>query len=239
MTKVKILALLVGMVLLFILPSTVSAQRLPPHVFVGTASIDDVAAPEGTTVSAWVGGAEAASTTTTGDGGDYVLQVDQGDQSYAEETINFLIGGYSADQSATWTQGGGDELNLSAASGVEATAEAPEDAAVPAATGVPGESGPRGRTGRTGATGPEGPAGPVGSRGETGNMGNAGSTGPAGAQGGTGSQGTAGSAGPEGSAGAAGPVGDDASDVLSVIALILASIAIAGAGGAFLLSRRS
>jgi hypothetical protein len=117
MTRVKILALLVGMVLLFTLPATVSAQRLPPHVIVGTAWIDDVAAPAGTTVSAWVGDAEAGTTTTTGVGGDYVLVVDQGDLSFAGETISFLIGGYSATQTAVWMQGGGDELTLSASSG--------------------------------------------------------------------------------------------------------------------------
>ena len=108
MSTAKILAIVAVIVLLLTLPSLVSAQRLPPHVFVGTAWIDDVAAPEGTSITAWVGGAEAASTTTTGDGGDYVIQVDQGDLSFAGETITFLIGGYSADQAATWTQGGGE-----------------------------------------------------------------------------------------------------------------------------------
>ena len=355
MTKVKILALLVGMVLLFILPSTVSAQRLPPHVFVGTAWIDDVAAPEGTIITAWVGGAEAGSATVTGDGGDYgSITVDQGDLSFAGETITFLVGGFSADQSAEWTQGGGDELTLSAASAavagevvsitldeqndsgssgtatltefgsttevvlslsagvrdsaavhihlgqcgdtlggvdhsltsfvdgsgdstttVEGTlaslqdgdhainvhdatdagdstlytacgnipalvvAADDEDEPVATAPGVPGEQGPRGRTGATGSEGSEGPAGPVGPRGETGNIGNAGPTGSAGAKGGAGSQGAAGSAGPQGPDGAAGPEGDDASSVLGIIALILAIIAIVGAGGGFLISRRS
>ena len=116
MTKVKILALLAGLVLLFTLPATVSAQRLPPHVFVGVAMIDGAAAPEWTTVSAWAAGAEAASTTTTGAGGDYTLIVDQGDNSFAGETVTFLVGGMNADQSAEWMQGGGDELTLSASS---------------------------------------------------------------------------------------------------------------------------
>jgi len=235
MTKVKILALLAGMVLLLVLPSTVAAQRLPPHVFVGTATIDDVAAPAGTTISAWVDGAEASSTTTTGDGGDYVLQVDQGDLSYADETVSFLVGGFSADQSATWVQGGGDELNLSAASGAVATAEAPAE--VPAAAGVPGERGPTGRTGRTGATGPEGPAGVSGARGQIGYSGPAGGAGPDGPQGDAGLQGSTGSVG---SQGPAGPIGVDGErGVLSIIALILAIIGIVGAGGAFLVRRRS
>ena len=98
----------------------VITDRLPPHWFVGTAWIDDVAAPERTTVTAWVGGTEVASATTTGDGGDYLLMVDQGDQSFSGETISFLIGAYSAAQTALWMQGGGDGLTLSATSGAAA-----------------------------------------------------------------------------------------------------------------------
>ena len=116
MTKVKILALLVGMVLLFTLPAIVSAQNVRPHVFVGTAWIDHAAVPEGTTISAWVGGVEAGSTTTTDDGGTYSILVGQGETSLAGQTITFLIDGLSASQSATWMEGGGDELTLSASS---------------------------------------------------------------------------------------------------------------------------
>ena len=348
MTKVKILALLVGMVLLFTLPATVSAQRLPPHVFVGTASIDDVAAAEGTTVSAWVGGVEAASATTTGDRGDYVLIVDQGDDSFAGETITFLLGGYSADQSATWSQGGGDELTLSAASSQAVVGEVvsialdeqndsgqtgtatlteinstirvvlallagtsetelvhihngqcgsdtlggvdfpltsfvggsgdstttvditlahlqdgdhainthdasddsvytacgnipslvavPEATEVPVVVSVPGERGPRGLAGGAGPTGPEGSDGARGADGSDGASGPAGSDG---ASGPAGSDGASGPAGSDGARGATGAEGDDGSNVLGIIALILAIIAIVGAGGAFLLSRRS
>ncbi len=46
MTRVKILALLLGMVLLFTLTSVASAQRVPPHVFVGTATLDGAAAAD-------------------------------------------------------------------------------------------------------------------------------------------------------------------------------------------------
>ena len=116
MTKAKFLAILAVMVLILTLPSIASAQRLPPHVFVGTAWIDDAAAAEGTTVTAWVAGAQVAATTTTGTGGDYTLIVDQGDASFAGETISFQVGGYDAGQSAEWMEGGGDELTLSASS---------------------------------------------------------------------------------------------------------------------------
>ena len=63
MNRFKILALMLGLVLLFTIPATVSAQRVPPHVFVGDAWIDDVAAPDGTVVTAWVDGAQATSAT--------------------------------------------------------------------------------------------------------------------------------------------------------------------------------
>jgi hypothetical protein len=241
MTKVKILALLAGLVLLFTLPATVSAQRLPPHVFVGVAMIDGAAAPEGTTVSAWVAGAEAASTTTTGAGGAYTLIVDQGDNSFAEETVTFLVGSMNADQSAEWMQGGGDELDLSASSGAMPTATpeetpTPEATAVLPATGVPG---PRGLTGATGASGAEGPQGERGEQGDTGPQGTTGDAGSKGDTGAIGSQGQAGDTGPQGASGSSGAAGSDGSNVLGIIALILAIVGIVGAAGAFLLSRRS
>jgi hypothetical protein len=130
MIKLKTLALLVGMALLFILPATVSAQRVPPHVFVGTAKIDGAAAPNGTTVTAWVDGAQVASTTVTG--GNYVITVDQGDASFAGKKISFKVGANDAAESATWAQGGGDELNLTATSAPVAPV-----APVPTATPVP------------------------------------------------------------------------------------------------------
>ena len=240
MTKVKTLALLVGMVMLFTLPATVSAQRLPPHVFVGMAWIDAAAVAEGTTVTAWVAGAQVASTTTTGTGGDYTLIVDQGDASFAGETISFQVGGYDATQTSEWMQGGGDELTLSASSGMTpaATDEPPDDAMgmTPGATGVPGEAGPRGRTGATGAAGA---AGARGATGATGSQGNPGADGAKGDTGSAGARGAAGTAGALGSAGPTGAQGDDGSNVLGIVALILAIIGIGGAGGVFLLSRRS
>ena len=66
-------SLVAALALYLALPAVSQAQRQPPHVFVGTALIDGAAAPQGTTVSAWVGGVEAGSGTTTGTGGDYVL----------------------------------------------------------------------------------------------------------------------------------------------------------------------
>ena len=238
MTRVKILALLVGLVLLFTIPATVSAQQLPPHVFVGMAMMQDGStAPDGTMVSAWVGGAEVASATVMD--GNYILIVDQGDQSFAGETITFQVGGMDAMETGMWLQGGGDELNLTSSGAMEATM-APEPTAMAImGTGVPGARGPSGPSGPDGAAGPAGARGASGATGSTGPTGSAGSAGPAGAKGDTGPAGSAGTAGPVGAAGLAGAEGDDGSSVLGIVALILAIVAIAGAGGAFLLGRRS
>ena len=239
MTKAKFLAILAIMVLILTLPSVASAQRLPPHVFVGTASIDDAAAPEGTSVTAWVSGAQVASTTTTGAAGDYVITVDQGDSSFSGETISFQVGGVDAAQTGVWTQGGADLLNLSVSTSTVET-PTPEATAEPEVVAVPGERGPRGRTGFTGRTGSEGPAGPRGARGEIGGAGSAGSSGATGSRGAAGPAGAQGATGDAGSLGLSGAVGEDGdSSVLGIVALILGIIAIVGAGGAFMGSRRS
>jgi hypothetical protein len=79
---------------------------------VGTAKIDGVSAPNGTSVTAWVDGQQVASTTVSG--GTYTFSVDQGGQSFAGKQVYFKVGGNDAAQGATWTFGGGDELNLTA-----------------------------------------------------------------------------------------------------------------------------
>ena len=115
-------------------------------------------------------------------------------------------------------------------------------AMAPGATGVPGARGSAGPAGSEGAAGPvgaQGDTGPAGSAGRAGAQGDTGAAGSAGAQGDTGPGGSPGSSGPTGAGGAAGAEGDDGSNVLGIIALILAIIAIVGAGGAFLLGRRS
>ena len=115
MTTARFLTVITVLVLLLTSQSMASAQRLPPHVFVGIALLDGEAVPDGTTVTAWVDDDEVASTTVGG--GSYTLVVDQGDLSFAGKTISFRVDGNDAGQAATWTQGGGDELTLTATSG--------------------------------------------------------------------------------------------------------------------------
>ena len=232
MTKVKILALVVGMVLLFTLPATVSAQRLAPHVFVGTATVDGAMAADGTTVTAMVGGMDAGSAMVSG--GNYSILVDQGDQSFAGEEVSFQIGGMDAMETAMWMAGGGDELNLTATGAMmEEPTPSPTEPAMDAMEMMPGPAGERGPAGADGAKGDDGDPGRDGAKGDTG---------PAGADGASGAKGDAGPAGPAGPIGATGPAGADGSggsNVLGIVALILAIVAIVGAGGAFLQGRRA
>ena len=112
MTTKRFLIVLAVMAVLLALPNVASAQRLAPHVFVGTVTIDGAIAAAGTTVSAMVGGVDAGSTMVSG--GNYTILVDQGDQSFAGEEVSFQIGGFDAMETAMWMAGGGDELNLTA-----------------------------------------------------------------------------------------------------------------------------
>ena len=190
----RFLPLLVGIVLLFALPAIVSAQPAV-HVFVGTAMIDGAAAADGTTVTAWVGGAQVASDTVSA--GSYSITVDAGvGESFAGETVSFQIGGNDAAETAAWQAGEATELNLTASSAMvmEPTA-APEATTTPVAM-APGVPGARGLAGPSGPAGADGPAGSSGARGATGSAGSGGATGPAGSAGATGNAGPSGPIGP-------------------------------------------
>ena len=259
MTRVKILALLVGMILLFTLPAVVSAQVQFPHIFVGTVTLDGDAAPDGTVVSAWVEGVTDAAGTATTSGGSYSIVADPGEDSWAGLAVTFLVAGSPAAESTTFEHGGADVLDLTATSG----AVIPEPTAAPAAvdlaaiaaevvselkndasflrsvSGSDGSDGVNGTDGDDGSDGGDGFAGPPGRKGADGADGSAGARGPSGGNGASGVRGTSGSDGAAGASGAPGAAGDDASSALGIVALILALIALGGAGGAFLLSRRS
>ena len=144
MTKLKILALMVGLVMLFAIPATVSAQRVPPHVFVGS-TINGAAATDGTVIAAMVNDVQVATATVVD--GNFVLVVDQGDEIFAGMMVHFTVDGADAAETPAWVQGGGTEVSLTMAAPAQATAT-PE----PVATVVPG-SGRSGRSGRIGRTG--------------------------------------------------------------------------------------
>jgi len=231
MTRLKFLALLVGMVLLFAIPSIVSAQPAV-HVFVGTVTLDGAAAADGMAVAAWIDGNEVGTATVAG--GSYNLTVDAGTgSSYAGQTVAFTVGGNAAGQTADWNAGDATELNLTATSDTPPGGDEPktDDGAM-----MMGEEGPRGITGRRGVAGADGSDGAAGAAGAKGDPGAAGAAGAAGSAGADGSAGQAGSAG---APGAKGDEGDSGGSGLAIVALILAIIALVGAGGAYILGRRA
>jgi len=218
MTKTRFLTLVMALALLLAIPTAVFAQKEMPHVFVGTATLNGVAAADGAAVTAWVDGDLVASTHATS--GEYIVYLEQGDSSFEGKTVSFKISGVIADETAAWIKGEASILNLVATSGSSSGGSSGD-------AGATGAAGAKGAKGDTGATGP---AGSVGAAGASGSDGSDGSAGAAGAAGATGSAGSAGSAGADGADGGGG---------LGVIALIVAIVALLAAGGSYMMGRRA
>ena len=201
-------------VLLLMLPSVVSAQRVIPHAFLGSATVNGSPAANGTVVAALVDGQQVAAKSVTG--GTYpVLLVEPSGESFDGKTVTFTIGGIAAAQTFIWEQGEVTELNLTATPviGSPAATPTPEPMLLPGPKGDAGPSGQQGLQGVQGSAGPPGSGGPAGP---------AGSAGPAGV------------AGPPGSQGLTGPDGDsgvDGSSLFGVLALIFAVLAFLGTFG--------
>jgi len=210
MTKTRFLALITALALLMTIPTAVFAQKTPPHVFVGTATLDGATAVDGTAVTAWVDEEQEAATNVVN--GSYVLEVDG---AFDGKTVAFRVGSATADQSGTWVFGGASLLNLTASSGNTTTG-------LPPADGTQGAKGEKGEKGDTGASGPAGADGAAGAAGDPG------PAGPTGAAGADGSPGSAGAAGEDGSG----------SGIIGIIALIIAAVALLGAGGSYMMGRR-
>ena len=227
MTKTRFLALVTALALLLAIPTSVFAQRVPPHQFVGTVTLDGAGVVDGGAVTAWIDGEQVAAANASG--GNYSIQVDQGDGSYAGKTVSFKVAGADVAETVEWMQGGGTILNL-----VGVTASASGGGA--GADGEKGTTGLRGLTGVAGSDGADGPAGPAG---PVGPAGYAGSNGSDGAAGPSGSNGSNGSAGPAGPAGATGAVGADGGGIIGIIALIVAAVALLAAGGSYMMGRRA
>ena len=121
----RIASVLVATIVLLALSPTV-AEAVPPwpSSFYGTVKLNGSNVPEGTTVSAWIGGVQYADTETTTWEGDSVYSIDvPGDDpdmpgkdgGVEGETIVFKIAGYTADQTGTWHSGTNVELHLTVA----------------------------------------------------------------------------------------------------------------------------
>ena len=112
MTKMRVLALLAVMMMMLMVPTVASAQAVPPHVVIGTGTVNGLAAPAGTTVSAAIDGVVQGSTSVSA-GGGYVLTVSQGTGT----DIAFMIDTLPTIETASWQQGGADVLDLTAGGG--------------------------------------------------------------------------------------------------------------------------
>jgi hypothetical protein len=118
------------------------------------------------------------------------------------------------DGAGNYYDGEGNEVTISASSGVTGAtgatgATGPKgDTGATGATGDIGSTGPKGDTGATGAAGPTGDTGDTGPKGDTGTTGNTGPKGDTGNTGPTGATGNTGPKGDTGDTGAAGPKGD-------------------------------
>lgn len=91
---------------------------VPPHAFVGTATVDGSTAADGTPVTAWLEGVDGPVAETTVSAGRYVIKIVQrGDANYANKKVTFKIGDRDANETFIWEPGGADELNLAAGVG--------------------------------------------------------------------------------------------------------------------------
>jgi len=224
MTKTRFLALVTALALLLAIPTSVFAQNARPHVFVGTVTLDGVAAADGAAVTAWIDGEQVGATTASA--GKYVLQLES-TTGFPGSTVSFKVSGADASQTTAWEEGGADEVDLIAATGSGSGSGATGSAGATGPAGPAGMWGAKGDDGADGAAGPPGPAGPKGAPGV------------AGSNGSNGSNGADGSNGSNGSNGAPGADGSDGGGGLGVIALIVAIVALLAAGGSYMMGRRA
>lgn len=118
----KTMALVLSLLWLLVAQHAQAAPPLPAS-FYGSVQTNGVAVPPGTLVSAWVNGVKLAESATFTDGGVSVFLLDvPGDDpdtpalegGSAGQTVLFRIAGFDAPQSALWSSGSHDPLNLNA-----------------------------------------------------------------------------------------------------------------------------
>ena len=214
------------MAILLSLPSAASAQKVIPHVFLGSATINGSPAADGTVVAAIVEGRQIVAKSVS-DGSYPVLLVEPDGENFTGKTVTFTIGGFAASETAFWIQGEVTELNLNAtpAPGTPTPTPAATAAPIPTPVLVAGEQGDPGPSGSQGPQGVQGPSGPPGVGGPPGS---AGAAGPAGVAGPTGSQGLTGPKGEE---------GDNGGSLFGILAFAFTIFAVLGTFGGMLWRR--
>jgi hypothetical protein len=99
------------------LPVVAGAQRLPPHRFFGRVTLNGGIPPVATSVEAFIGNTRCGSGQTSS-GGNYVLDVDHATSTpgcgTGGATITFRVSGITASQTATFRDGGYEQLDLTA-----------------------------------------------------------------------------------------------------------------------------
>ena len=89
----------------------------PPHVFVGTVSVDGSAAPDGTVVTAFIEGKTSPVIQAEVSGGRYKLMVEQPkDADYDGKAVTFTVSDLETTSTVPWEFGGANEVNLSVSS---------------------------------------------------------------------------------------------------------------------------
>ncbi len=233
----RLLTVAAIMAVLLLFPSVASAQRVIPHAFLGSATINGSPAADGTVVAAMVDGRQVTAKSVSGGSYPVLLVEPEALGSFVGKIVTFTIGGFPAAETAFWIQGEVTELNLNAspAQMTPTPTPTPTPTATPTATAtaaptpapvlVVGEQGEPGRPGAQGSQGVQGPSGPPGVGGPPGS---AGAAGPAGVAGPTGSQGLT---GPEGDP------GNKGSSLFGILAFVVAMLAFLGTFGGMLWRR--
>ena len=114
-----------------VVSASVLSQEQPPHLFMGSATIDGNPAPEGTVVSALVNGATVGSVQVDAMGTYPALIVPT-----PGVTVTFEVGGFPAAESAITEVGGASILNLTSSTGTQGptTPGVPQPVSTPNAT---------------------------------------------------------------------------------------------------------
>ena len=108
------------------------AQQPPPHIFIGSATIDGSLAPEGTVVTALINGVTVASVNVNASGEYANIQV-----SPAGANVTFTVGGLPAAETVISEVGGASRLNLTAISAAQPEVTPVPPTATPPPTDTP------------------------------------------------------------------------------------------------------
>jgi hypothetical protein len=127
--------------IIFLAPATASAQKMPPHLFLGEkgAVTKDSEPVKSGTITAWIDDKQIASAPIAD--GAYTLLVEQPEgSSFGSKKVIFTVDGDPTDANGIWRQGGADVLPLKVVSAPVATptiAPVATESPAPTATSVP------------------------------------------------------------------------------------------------------